>query len=427
MRTRSSREISIDGSTQRPGKKDGPAEAAKVARADKRAPFNVDCSEQEMEDFNKRLDFQPVIAALAIRPKIPTAHAPASAPASKSSDTKVGVAKDDAQGKSQNEDEIVSELVGLVRNAGLASHGYWDIRSFLLNNSATCHAATTDQMTLWVRKIMSQVKAEDTVAKFINKDTERVLPGWPRDIVPTLTKLVRNAELPALDSNCVGAYIREICKGADKASLEKWTASVMQNLQQGVAKGTPVKDGSNRAFAIDLTGDEDVDRVAELHASSKKRKFVDLTQDEDDYDEDDHYTSSRHGKQPSSLKNRRSFLEYPDIWSDCSDSERYSPTPDRNARKPRNPAVGRGLGHERVKAESSNGEKKPSRKQRKEYWSEKHRSHIGGGKVMFTYLQAKAYLENPPKNNIKYDMKTGEHFTVPITRSYHLGAMGRYA
>lgn len=46
--------------------------------------------------------------------------------------------------------------------------------------------------------------------------------------------------------------------------------------------------------------------------------------------------------------------------------------------------------------------------------------------IMFTPAQAIAALANPKPLNITYDMKTGERFTFPVKRSYHLGAMGRY-
>ncbi|EMD87883.1 hypothetical protein COCC4DRAFT_33061 [Bipolaris maydis ATCC 48331] len=46
--------------------------------------------------------------------------------------------------------------------------------------------------------------------------------------------------------------------------------------------------------------------------------------------------------------------------------------------------------------------------------------------VMFTPAQAIAALANPKPLDITYDMKTGERFTFPVKRSYHLGAMGRY-
>jgi hypothetical protein len=46
--------------------------------------------------------------------------------------------------------------------------------------------------------------------------------------------------------------------------------------------------------------------------------------------------------------------------------------------------------------------------------------------VMFTFEEAKAVLANPPPNNITYDLPTGAFIPYPVTRSYHLGAMGRY-
>jgi hypothetical protein len=46
--------------------------------------------------------------------------------------------------------------------------------------------------------------------------------------------------------------------------------------------------------------------------------------------------------------------------------------------------------------------------------------------VMFTFEEAKAALANPPPYNIPYDLPTGAFIPYPVTRSYHLGAMGRY-
>ncbi|EUC35482.1 hypothetical protein COCCADRAFT_3285 [Bipolaris zeicola 26-R-13] len=46
--------------------------------------------------------------------------------------------------------------------------------------------------------------------------------------------------------------------------------------------------------------------------------------------------------------------------------------------------------------------------------------------ITFTPAQAIAALANPKPRNITYDMQTGERFTYPVKRSYHLGAMGRY-
>jgi len=53
------------------------------------------------------------------------------------------------------------------------------------------------------------------------------------------------------------------------------------------------------------------------------------------------------------------------------------------------------------------------------------KSTLAAPGIMFTIPEAIAALKEPPKT-VPYDLPAGEHFSYPVTRSYHLGAM-RYS
>jgi hypothetical protein len=46
---------------------------------------------------------------------------------------------------------------------------------------------------------------------------------------------------------------------------------------------------------------------------------------------------------------------------------------------------------------------------------------------MFSVAKAKQYLARGSYFTPTYDLQTGEHIAWPVMRSYHLGAVGRYA
>jgi uncharacterized protein (DUF3820 family) len=48
--------------------------------------------------------------------------------------------------------------------------------------------------------------------------------------------------------------------------------------------------------------------------------------------------------------------------------------------------------------------------------------------VMFTWAEAKKVIEsaNRTRSSLPYTLQTGEYMSYPVTRSYHLGGMGRY-
>jgi len=60
------------------------------------------------------------------------------------------------------------------------------------------------------------------------------------------------------------------------------------------------------------------------------------------------------------------------------------------------------------------------RKGKKQSWIAK--STLVAPGIMFTIPEAIAALREPPKP-VPYDLPVGEHFSYPVTRSYHLGAM----
>ncbi|KAF2851532.1 hypothetical protein T440DRAFT_394517, partial [Plenodomus tracheiphilus IPT5] len=246
MRTRAGRDISTHRSTQPSDNRNGDARTTRTAQAVERlAPADTELNEVKEHDLEppvKRLKMQHLVAALSVRQKMPvlTTHLRPAKSHATTGDADV----------SEIEDEIVSKLVALVRNAALAFHHYGPVRTFLVNNSGICHTVKAETMTMWMHKVMQQLRAGDAAATPIDMSQRtthatdlnnsanaginksiRILPGWPKDVISELTKLVRNAKLPALDSNRVGAYIREVGKGAGDTILERWTRLIMQNLQ----------------------------------------------------------------------------------------------------------------------------------------------------------------------------------------------------
>lgn len=193
---------------------DEPTQSSKESDgAIKRALSDSELNDKEVES-TKRLKTQHRSTALPIRQKSPSTSTPVP-----------------ELSKAENDDQVVAGLVALVRNSALASHQHLPVRSFLVANSATCRAAPAETVTLWMQRVMCQVRAEDGIAARLNKDRS-VLPGWPRDnIIPELTGLVRNACPPALDDSCVGAYLREVYKGVEEATLEKGIRCVVQRFQ----------------------------------------------------------------------------------------------------------------------------------------------------------------------------------------------------
>lgn len=194
--------------------------------------------------------------------------------------------------------------------------------------------------------------------------------------VRKLVALVHGASLLRLSQDCARTYLKVNGRHRNKLSfkgLNKTTYRIRQGLRDNRGIKVPAHGIRRLAYATNLTEDDQ-----ETGSEEFPTKVTTVKRSSDSFDE-------------------RSDFGHPGV--------------DRTA----------GIfsfitQQEDVRADHGNTQQLYTEEQMKAHWA-----------IMSTMEEARLVVPHIPQTKIIYDLGVGEHISYLVTRSYHLGAMGRYS